>query len=408
MKNGLAIGASGSLSWSVTAETAIHLGAEQTSGVAVLATPSMINLMEHAARHVLRDFLEPEEESVGVSVSVEHLAATPIGAQVTAQAVVTGIKGKLIDFEITARDDQDVIGRGIHRRAVISLPRFAAHLQEKSQTMDHSPLPPDVPIVENGPVPSLETLDVRVDGAVAQVTLNRPKKLNAVNKQMTSDWETLNRWLANHPEVRIVVLAGAGDAFCAGDDIPEVGTLSPDAARHLSYRQAGMYLAWERLPQVFIAAVHGAAMGGGCVAAYSCDFRIAASDARFGMPEIRLGWTPGYGLAQLTAIVGKPRALELCLTGKTISAQQARDYGLVHDVVPGNRLMPAVEELAQTLLEQPKVALRETKRAIHKDEGLGPKMAYLVDTAAYIRCLQTDHAREGIAAFREKRPPRYQ
>jgi enoyl-CoA hydratase/carnithine racemase len=166
-----------------------------------------------------------------------------------------------------------------------------------------------------------------------------------------------------------------------------------------------MYLAWERLPQVFIAAVHGNALGAGCVAAYSCDFRIAAADARFGMPEIRLGWPPGYGVAQLAAMVGKARALELCLTGEAIAARTALEYGLVHSVVPRLRLLPAARELAETLLRQPPEALRQTKRLIHLDEGLLPKATHQADTDAYIRCLELPDAREGIAAFREKRAP---
>jgi enoyl-CoA hydratase/carnithine racemase len=125
------------------------------------------------------------------------------------------------------------------------------------------------------------------------------------------------------------------------------------------------------------------------------------------MPEIKLGWPPGYGLAQLTALVGKARALDLCLTGRTLSATEAQAYGLLHEVVPSNRLAAATEALTAQLLAMPAEALRETKRLIHGDEGIGPKQTYLADTAGYIRCLELPDAQEGIAAFREKRRPRF-
>ncbi|MFO1008023.1 MAG: enoyl-CoA hydratase-related protein [Planctomycetaceae bacterium] len=407
MRQGLIPGLTATLPRVVTPDVAIHLGADQPRGAVVFSTPSMINLMEYAARELLKPFLEPGEESVGVTVQVEHLAATPLGARVEAEARVTAVNGKLVDFEVIARDEIDVIGRGTHRRAVIGVEKFAARLNEKVAKLPETAMVPIDVTPNSGELPELETLLVSVEGAVATIALNRPKKLNAVNVQMTSDWEVVNSWLAGHPGIRVVIVTGAGTAFCAGDDVPEVGTLTLDAARELSHRQARLYLAWERLPQVFIAALQGPALGGGCVAAYSCDFRIAAHGANLGMPEIKLGWPPGYGIAQLTALVGKARALELCLTGKQITASQGLAYGLVHEVVPANRVLPVAKELAVQLLAMPAEALRETKRLVHADEGVTPKQTYLADTAGYIRCLELPDAKEGIAAFREKRPAKF-
>ena len=407
MLPGLALGLTATLQWRVMPEHSIHLAADQRSGAVVFATPAMVNLMEHAALELLRPFLEPGEESVGVTVQIEHLAATPLGATVTAEARVNAIEGKLVDFEVTARDALDLIGRGTHRRAIIGIEKFTARLNEKAAKLPESAMIPVRVAPNSGSLPPLSTLLISVAGPVATVTLNRPQKLNAVNVPMTADWEQVNHWLAGHPEIRVVIVTGAGTAFCAGDDVPEVGTLSLDAARDLSHRQARMYLAWERLPQIFIAAIHGPAFGAGCVAAYSCDFRIAAHGAVLGLPEIKLGWPPGYGLAQLTALVGKARALDLCLTGRQVTAAEALQYGLLHEVVPANRLLPATRELGAQLLALPAEALRETKRLIHADEGSGPKQAYLSDTAGYIRCLELPDAQEGIAAFREKRPARF-
>jgi enoyl-CoA hydratase/carnithine racemase len=161
------------------------------------------------------------------------------------------------------------------------------------------------------------------------------------------------------------------------------------------------------LPQVFIGAINGLAFGAGCVAAAACDLRVAAHNAQFGMPEILLGWPPGYGIAQLTALVGKTRAMELCLTGQPITAQKGLDYGLVHRLVPAGQVLAAAEKWGEQLLQLPAQALRDTKRLIHADEGLQPKTAFLADTAAYIQCLNLPDAKEGIAAFREKRTPKF-
>ena len=407
MKPGLILGATEILHTTVSAEQTIHLGAEQLCGAVVFSTPAMIELMEHAARVVLRPYFDANEESVGANVHVEHLAATPIGATVRAEARVTAIDGKLIDFDLAAFDEADQIGRGTHRRVIIQTDRFAGRLADKMAKLSAGVVLPMHIEQNTGDLARLEALLVERDAAIVTVTLNRPQKLNAVNRQMTSDWEQLNAWLAGHPEVRVVLVTGAGEAFCAGDDVPEVGTLSIEEATALSHRQASLYLAWERLPQIFIAVVNGVAFGAGCVAAYSCDFRLAAHAARFAMPEILLGWPPGYGLAQLTALIGKARTLELCLTGKQITAAQAASYGLVHDVMPLGRLNAAARGLARNLLARPAEALRETKRLLHQDEGTQPKIAHLADTASYIRCLQLPDAREGIAAFTEKRTPKF-
>ena len=418
MRHGLNIGEVGELRWVVGPERTIHLGAEgggkagrAGSGAVVFSTPNMIDLMEHAAREALRPYLEAGEESVGVSVSVEHLAATPLAAAVRAEARVAGVEGKVIDFEIDAYDEAERIGRGTHRRAVIRMDGFTDRLAEKAERLPQGIMAPMQIEANTGELPPLPTMIVERDSGspeLAIVTLNRPRQLNAVDTRMTADWEKLIAWLLGHEEsVRAVIVTGAGRAFCAGDDVKEVGTLDPDEATELSHRQARMYLAIERLGQPIIAAVNGPALGGGCVAAYSCDFRIAASNAQFGMPEIMLGWPPGYGVAQLTALVGKARALELCLTGEPLSARRALEWGLVNEVVPGNRLMPAARRLARTLLATPPIALREAKRLIHADEGPRPKSAYLADTAAYIRSFRTEDAAEGVAAFQEKRRPSF-
>lgn len=440
MLPGLAVGDQADLVWRVGAEHAIHLGYPPPSltpttawaprntpvSAPVFSTPSMILLMERAARKAIEPYLEPGEASVGATVQIAHLAPTPLGAEVCAVARVTAIEGRTIDFEVTAHDRHEFIGRGTHRRAVVKLEKVARRIADKAKLglgpvgrepgefgSVIQPLAHELSVKESAaaagpadgplPLPQTTTLNVAVEGAIATVRLDRPQKKNAVNLRMTEDWEAVNCYLASRPEIRVVIVVGAGDDFCAGDDIPEVGTLSLIDAQEVSFRQARMYLAWEQLPQIFIAAVAGSALGGGCVAACACDFRIATHDATFGMPEVLLGWPPGYGVAQLTALVGKSRAMELCVTGQPITARQAADWGLVNRLVPNRELMTAARQLAESLLRLPATALAETKRLVHADEGLQPKVAYFADTAAYVRCLELPDARQGIADFQAKR-----
>ena len=398
MKSGLQPGAIGELIWNVDSSMVITLGGDPRA--TVFSTPNMIMLMERSAREALRPYLDEGEESVGTDVQIQHVSGAGIGAVVRGEARVTGIDGKRIHFDVSAWYGERQLGFGKHTRALVKLERLIENLDKQSQ---EGPRAMNL-IPNDGALPSMQTLLVEHSGPIATVTLNRPRSLNAVNAEMTSDFEKLVGWLLGHKEeLRVVLLRGAGDSFCAGDDIKELPGFTPQFARELSLRQAEMYLAWERLPQIVIAMVHGDAMGGGCVAAYSADFRLASHDARFGMPEIKLGWPPGYGIAQLTNLIGKSRALEMCLLGEPLSAQKAFEWGLVHELVPRGQLEKRSLAWAERLLKLPAEAMRQTKMLLHLDEGSQPKVAYRADTEAYIRCLQLDDATEGIRAFMEKR-----
>ena len=401
MKTGLQPGQTGELNWVVDANMVITLGGD--SRATVFSTPNMILLMERAAKEALRPFLDAAEESVGIDVNIRHLAGTGIGSTVTGRARVTAIDGRRVQFDVEAWAGNRLLGQGTHARAIVAVQKIIDNLAALSPEEGLRNLN-----AQKQALPTFPTLLVNIRNRVATVTLNRPQTLNAVDVQMTEDLEKLVAWLAGHEQqVRVVLLTGAGKAFCAGDDVRELPSLSTETARQLSLRQAALYLAFERLPQPIIALVNGDAFGAGCVAAYSADLRIASHAARFAMPEIRLGWPPGYGLAQLTELVGKARALELCLMGKPITARQALDWGLVNEAIPGTRLMQRGRELAESLLEMPAEALRATKRLIHLDEGSQPKVAHRADTESYIRCLQLPDAQEGLAAFAAKRTPKF-
>jgi enoyl-CoA hydratase len=405
MREGLHVGSTGELIWIVDPTMTITLGG--MSRATIFSTPNMIMLMERAAREALRPFLEEGEESVGIDVQVEHLGPAPLGAKVVGRAKATAIDGNKIEFQVESFYGDQLIGRGKHRRAIIKLDRFLERLQQ-SPSFAQNPISSAERRTNTMAIPRFEMLQIQVRDRIAWVTLNRRSALNAVNIAMTNDLEAIVAWLSSQREaVRVVVLTGSGQAFCSGDDVKELPSLTIDAARALSLQQANIYLAFEQLPQPIIAAVNGPALGAGCVATISCDFRIATHQALFGMPEIKLGWPPGYGIAQLTNLIGKARALELCLTGDPISAKTALEWGLVHEVVPTNQLLATAEKLANRLLAMPAEALRQTKWLLHNDEGQLPKVAHRADTEAYIRCLELPDSREGISAFAEKRPPQF-
>lgn len=393
MKSTLQIGDTGTLTKTVGPGDSITLGGQDAA--TVFSTPSMINLMEHAAREALRPHLDPGEESVGVDVHVEHSSATPTATTVTAEATVTMIEKNVIAFDVMARDDWGEIGRGTHRRAVIKTDRFATHLAEQKP----SPRRADQVQVpgKHDSMPALETLQLNRQGARLNVTLNRPGKRNAISAQMTSDLEQLVDWLSRCPgQVRVVVVTGSGDTFCAGDDVTDLHPQQPQLSAELSLRRGALYERITRLPQVWIAGISGTALGGGFVLACACDFRVASHQATLGLPEVRLGWPPNYGLRIVESLLGRGAALQLALTGKILSARDAESMGLVKRVVAASQLESAVNDLAQEFLELPPGAVAATKQLFGiSDQRPGDEEA----TDAFIECLRSVEAQKSIAKF---------
>jgi enoyl-CoA hydratase/carnithine racemase len=200
---------------------------------------------------------------------------------------------------------------------------------------------------------------------IAWLTLNRPEVLNALNLQMRDDLWSLLDAIELDSEARIVIFRGAGASFSAGADITEFGT----APSYTEARRARLERdLWGRLlhfEKPVVAAIHGYALGAGCELSLLCDFRIASTDARLGLPEARLAYIPTAGGSQtLPRTIGRGRGLDMALSGEPVSAQRALDYGLVHSVVPEAELLTAAEALARRLLAQPADALRLAKRAL--------------------------------------------
>jgi enoyl-CoA hydratase len=397
MKTGLDPGITGELSERVSPDVSIALG--DHPGVGVYSTPSMINLMEYAARAAVESFLEDGEETVGAGIDVKHLAPTPIGERVRAIARITSVEGRKIRFDIEAWDEIQQIGRGTHTRVSIKLDEFGEMVGRGRQ-------PAPSPRQETGPG-MYETIAFESMNGLGRLTLNRPRALNAINRQMTAELEDIAARLAEDNETRVVIVTGEGRAFCAGDDVKELADLPTPEAELLIIRQGRLFTRFHELPQVLIAAVNGPAMGGGAVLATACDLRVAGFAASFGWPEVTLGWPPGYGNADLIALVGIGRALELTLTGESIDAKRALDIGLVEKTVPQMVLMNSTETLAERILSLPPKAISETKTLLHRDRGLNPAESHIADAQAYLRCLETDDAHEGISAFVEKRAPKW-
>ena len=240
---------------------------------------------------------------------------------------------------------------------------------------------------------------------VALVTLQRPEALNALSFALLDELATALEALDADPACRAIVITGSGDrAFAAGADIRE---LEPQTSSTLT--EGGAFEAWDRIAAIglpLIAAVRGFALGGGCELAMACDMIVAAEDASFGQPEIRLGVMPGAGGTQrLTRAIGKARAMEMILTGRTMTAQEADVHGLITRVVPAPATVDAALELAARIAAMPPLAVRAAKAAILDADERSLREGLARERVAFFGLFDTDDQAEGMAAFTQKRPP---
>jgi len=257
---------------------------------------------------------------------------------------------------------------------------------------------------------TFENLLLERDGAVAIVTLNRPKVLNALNNQTLAELSACMATLKADESVRAIILTGSGEkSFVAGADINELATQSPVEGQAHARRGQLIFDAIEQLGKPVIAAINGFALGGGCELAMACTVRLAADTARFGQPEINLGLIPGYaGSQRLPRLVGKGIAMEILLTGDMVSAPRAYEIGLVNRVVPAAELMTEAKKLAQALAAKAPIAVRFIIEAVN--QGLESPFAageYL-ETSLFGTIASSEDMREGTKAFLEKRKPVWQ
>ena len=254
---------------------------------------------------------------------------------------------------------------------------------------------------------SLQNLLIERDGAVAVVTVNRPRVLNALDFATLDELLRTMTALGGDAGVRCIILTGSGDkSFVAGADINELAVQSPAGGRDRALAGQRVFDVIESLGKPVIAAINGYALGGGCELAMACTLRIAADSARLGQPEINLGLIPGYGGTQrLARIVGAGRALELLLTGDQISAVEALRLGLVNRVVPAAEVMPESRRLAAAIAAKAPIAVRYILEAVNRGVHLPLADAAHLEAGLFGLVASTDDMREGTRAFLDKRRP---
>ena len=252
-----------------------------------------------------------------------------------------------------------------------------------------------------------ETLIVDVDDHVATIKLNRPDALNALNGQLLTELVRAVQSAEENEKVRVIVLTGSEKAFAAGADVKEMADKSfVDAfSRDLFGSEAQ---ALERVRKPMIAAVAGYALGGGCELAMLCDFIIAADSAKFGQPEVNLGVVAGIGGTQrLTRAVGKSKSMDMHLTGRFMSAEEAERAGLVSRVVPAKKLMEETRAAAEKIAEKSALTAMAIKEAVNRSQELSLSEGNLFERRLFHALFATEDQTEGMAAFLEKREPQF-
>lgn len=238
------------------------------------------------------------------------------------------------------------------------------------------------------------------------ITINRPDKLNALNKDVFTDLNKALDEVENNPEIKSVIITGAGPkAFVAGADISEFSALNKEQAMVLAKRGQDTFARIENCRKPVVAAVNGFALGGGCELAMACHFRVASENAKFGQPEVNLGLIPGYGGTQrLVQLIGKGKAMELLMSAHLIDANEAKQLGLVNYVTTAETLLEHTQNILQIINTKAPLAVAGCIKAANAvfDES---KDGYALEIAEFGNCFDTEDMKEGVAAFMEKRKP---
>lgn len=254
-----------------------------------------------------------------------------------------------------------------------------------------------------------QTLLTSLENGIFTVTINRPDKLNALNRQVMSDLDAVMNEVESQTAIKAMILTGAGQkGFVAGADISEFSGLTGAEGMDLARAGQRIFFRIENASKPVVAAVNGFALGGGCELAMACHFRLASDNAKFGQPEVNLGLIPGYGGTQrLVQLIGKGRALELLMTGGLIDAPTALQYGLVNYVVPQEELLPRTRAILETITGKAPLAISRCITAANAvfDQG---RNGYDVEIASFGECFDTADMKEGTTAFLEKRKPSFQ
>jgi len=249
-----------------------------------------------------------------------------------------------------------------------------------------------------------QTLLTSLENQIFTITINRPDKLNAINKAVMTELGIVMDEVYNNAGIKSAIITGAGPkSFVAGADISEFRGLSVEEGTALAKAGLDVFFKIENSPKPVVAAVNGFALGGGCELALACHFRIAAENAKFGQPEVNLGLIPGYGGTQrLVQLIGKGRAIELLISGSMIDANTALQYGLVNYVVPAEELLNKAKSILSVVNSKAPLAIAkciEAANAVYDET----KNGYEVEMNGFGKCFGTEDMKEGTAAFLEKR-----
>jgi enoyl-CoA hydratase len=248
-----------------------------------------------------------------------------------------------------------------------------------------------------------QTLLTSLEDKIFVITINRPDKMNALNKAVFNELDAAVDEIYNNADITAAIITGAGTkAFVAGADISEFIALSPDNAPELAKRGQTVFDKIEDCPKPIVAAVNGFALGGGCELALACHFIYASENAKFGQPEVNLGLIPGYGGTQrLTQLVGRNIAMELLMSGNMISAKEAVEYGIVNKIVQQDELLTTTKAILGIIQTKAPVAVSKVIECINNFDHT--QQGYDFEIKKFAECFATDDMKEGTAAFLEKR-----
>ncbi len=249
-----------------------------------------------------------------------------------------------------------------------------------------------------------QTLLTTLESNILTITINRPDKLNALNKTVMEELSKVIDEVYKNDEIRSVIITGAGaKSFIAGADISEFVGLSADEGKALAKKGQGIFMNIEECPKPVVAAVNGFALGGGCELAMACHFRIASHNAKFGQPEVNLGLIPGYGGTQrLVQLIGKGRAIEMLISANMIDADTALKYGLVNYVVTQQELLEKAKSILLEINTKAPIAVAECIKAANAVYNES-KNGYSIEMSGFGTCFGTEDMKEGTTAFLEKR-----
>lgn len=246
------------------------------------------------------------------------------------------------------------------------------------------------------------------ESGILQIILNRPAQLNALSREVLERLDTIIKEAKADKSVKAVLLTGDGKAFCAGADIKQLAALNSSEGLIFAKFGQAVFNSLELLGKPSLAAIQGFAFGGGCELAMAATLRIATKTCVFGQPEVKLGVIPGFGGTQrLSRLIGKGRALEICLTGRRFSAEEAFQWGFLNEMTTEENLLTRAKTILKELTQLPPVALQSILTVIHQGYNLPLEEALALEAAHFGLCCTTADKREGVNAFLEKRTPAF-